>query len=171
MSALRVTGPDLMTPAEVHRAFRVDFPVLPVPGTSPTFAARVFSYVDFSGDCWEWTGAKDDGYGVIGKGGRGAGNIGAHCAVWLLLVGAIPAGLQLDHLCRNHGCVNPGHLEPVAAAVNKARGFSPAVLYSLRKTCSEGHPLDGVLGARGGRERCRYCKTCARARAAARRAA
>ena len=47
--------------------------LLPVPGTSETFAARLFSWVDFSGDCWVWTGANKDGYGVIGRGGRGAG--------------------------------------------------------------------------------------------------
>lgn len=129
-----------------------------VPGTSQTFARRVFAHVDASGDCWEWRGAKTNGYGVINRGGEGAGNEQAHRAVWLLLVGEIRDGFQLDHLCRNHSCVNPDHLEPVTAEENKRRGFSPAVLYSKRKTCEFGHPLDGIRRDRGHR----YCITCDR---------
>lgn len=33
----------------------------------------------------------------------------------------IPAGLHLDHLCRNPGCVNPWHLEPVSPLENMRR--------------------------------------------------
>jgi hypothetical protein len=142
--------------------------LLPVPRTSATFAFRVFSYIDASGDCWEWTGTLDPkGYGVIGRGGRGAGNIGAHRAVWELLVGPIPDGLQLDHLCRNHACVNPDHLEPVTAEENKRRGFGLAVLHSLRDTCPSGHPKDGVTYLKDGTSH-RYCKTCARLKTGAR---
>lgn len=142
--------------------------VLPVPGTSRTFADRVFAGIDFSGDCWEWTRAKNHGYGVIGRGRRGTGTIEVHRAVWLLLVGPVPAGLTLDHLCRNRACCNPDHLQPVTAAVNKSRGFGMAVLHAQRGTCRLGHPKDGRYGARGGNHAHRYCKTCARARSAAR---
>lgn len=145
--------------------------LLPVPGTSASFAERVFTYVDPSGDCWEWTGALDDnGYGVIGRGGRGSGNMGAHCAVWLLLVGPIPKGMHYDHLCRRHSCVSPEHAEIVPPAINKERGFSPAVLYSKRTKCNFGHPLDGITTRKTG-ETYRYCKTCARNKTNARRAA
>ena len=126
-----------------------------VPGTSPTFPLRVFAHVDASGDCWEWRGAKTNGYGVINRGGAGAGNEQAHRAVWLLLVGEIPDDLQLDHLCRNRGCVNPDHLEPVTAEENKRRGYSPPALCARRAVCDNGHPLDGRR-KRGER----YCKTC-----------
>ncbi len=138
-----------------------------VPGTSRTFARRVFSHIDASGDCWEWTSAKGDGgYGLIGRGVRGAGSMAAHRAVWQLLVGLIPEGLELDHLCRNHPCVNPDHLEPVTPAVNQRRGFSPAGLYARREVCDNGgHPLDGRR-TRGDR----YCKTCNRNRESLRRA-
>jgi hypothetical protein len=146
----------------------LDFPVLPVPGTSPTFAVRVFAAIDFGGDCWEWTRATNKGYGVIGRGARGTGLEQAHRAVWQLLVGQIADGLQLDHLCRNHACCNPDHLEPVTAEVNKARGFSPAVLHSRRDTCEYGHPKDGRLGRFRGKARHRYCKTCARQNSGAR---
>ena len=141
--------------------------LLSVPNTSPSFPARVFSCVDSSGDCWEWTGTLDDaGYGVIGRGARGAGNMLAHRAVWELLVGPIPPGMQRDHLCRNHACVTPDHGEIVTPAENKRRGYSMAVLYAKRADCNYGHPLDGVTRTAGGT--LRYCKTCAREKSRAR---
>src|SRR5271154_1314484 len=39
--------------------------LLQVPRTNQTFTRRVFAHVDASGDCWEWNGAKTNGYGVI----------------------------------------------------------------------------------------------------------
>ena len=131
-----------------------------VPGTSRTFARRVFAHVDASGDCWEWRGAKTNGYGVINRGGKGAGNEQAHRAVWLLLVGPIPEGMHYDHLCRNRSCVNPDHGEIVTPEENKRRGFGPAVLCSLRDECEFGHPLDGMR--RRGDYTYRYCIACDR---------
>ncbi len=122
----------LLTPAEVA--------VLPE-RVSESFVERLFSKVEI-GDCWHWTGATNKGYGVIGRGVRGSGLIQAHRAVWMLLVGEIPEGWQLDHWCRNHGCVNP-------------------VRHSRRSECNHGHPLDGVtITKKSGAVR--YCKECAR---------
>jgi hypothetical protein len=36
--------------------------------------------------------------------------------------GPVPAGLELDHLCRQRDCINPDHLQPVTTAVNSRRG-------------------------------------------------
>jgi hypothetical protein len=160
MNGRRPEAEPLLTPAEVATMFRVE-------RTSPTFVERVFAKVDASGDCWEWTAANIDGYGAVGRGSREAGTMQAHRAVWELLVGPIEDGLQLDHLCRNHACVNPDHLEPVTDEENKRRGYSIAVLHSLRDTCGFGHPKDGITRRKDGTSH-RYCKTCARLKASAR---
>src|SRR4051812_43428872 len=70
--------------------------------------------------CWLWAGAKNDrGYPQVGHEGR---TVYAHRLYYTLLVGAIPPGLDLDHLCRKRSCVNPQHLEPVTHAENVRRG-------------------------------------------------
>lgn len=75
------------------------------------------------GDCWTWLGAKTGaGYGAIGAGRRTGGTVYVHRATYLLLVGPIPTGLELDHLCRNRACCNPDHLEPVTRQTNVDRG-------------------------------------------------
>lgn len=60
--------------------------------------------------CWEWDGCHDDdGYSMfIFPGGQRA-----HRYAYELMRGPIPDGLSINHLCRNRGCVNPDHLEPV----------------------------------------------------------
>lgn len=75
---------------------------------------KFWGYVLPTGFCWEWTGQKDSGYGRYS--GRPA-----HRVTYEVLVGPIPDGLTLDHLCRNKGCVNPDHLEPVTSSENTRR--------------------------------------------------
>lgn len=70
--------------------------------------------------CWLWRGALTGaGYGAIWIDGR---TLPAHRIVFAEVRGPIPAGLFLDHLCRNKRCVNPSHLEPVSPATNTRRG-------------------------------------------------
>jgi hypothetical protein len=74
--------------------------------TKPTPAERFWAKVDKAGDCWEWTAAKDrDGYGQFKLDGRMRA---AHRVSWEMAHGTIPEGLEIDHRCHNHGCVNPG---------------------------------------------------------------
>ena len=71
---------------------------------------------------WEWIGSKyRDGYGQCTK---FYASKAAHVVVYEELVGKIPDGMRLDHLCRNRACINPSHLEPVTNAVNVQRGDS-----------------------------------------------
>lgn len=73
------------------------------------------------GGCWEWTGPKHyKGYGKTGASGPD-GSRYAHRVVYQYLVGPIPAGLVLDHICENKGCVGPHHLEPVTVRENTMR--------------------------------------------------
>jgi len=75
--------------------------------------------VDQATGCWNWNRYRDrDGYGSTRTDGS---LLLAHRAVYERLVGPIPEGLELDHLCFNTSCVNPAHLEPVTGAENLRR--------------------------------------------------
>lgn len=76
--------------------------------------------VDPDTGCWNWNLSKFHlGYGRIRHKSK---DLSAHVWVYTMLVGPIPNGRQLDHLCRNKACVNPDHLEPVTASENVRRG-------------------------------------------------
>lgn len=122
---------------------------------------RLFPRIDATGPCWLWTGATNrSGYGVINA-GRRIGPVVVHRAVWELLVGPIPAGLELDHLCRVRACCNPDHLEPVTRAVNVARGSRGAGRPRLTH-CKNGHPFTPKNTLPNGGHG-RACRTCANA--------
>lgn len=72
--------------------------------------------------CWNWSGSHTPkGYGRISVSGKAAYT---HRESYQLHVGPIPAGLHIDHLCRNRGCFNPDHLEAVTPGENIRRGLT-----------------------------------------------
>jgi len=72
--------------------------------------------------CLEWQGYRDPGgYGRTAVGGR---HILVHRLAYAALVGEIPEGLQIDHLCNNPSCVFPLHLEVVTHAENQRRRWA-----------------------------------------------
>lgn len=120
---------------------------------------RLWARIKRTRTCWLWQGAISSGYGRVRWDGR---DQAVHRVVYELLVGPIPAGLELDHLCRNRPCCNPRHLEPVTGRVNKLRGESPAAKYAVRETCSKGHPYEGDnYYVRDGIRVCRVCRRAA----------
>lgn len=104
--------------------------------------------------CWQWRGYTDRaGYGTIKVDGRMQK---AHRVMYAELVGPVPAGLELDHLCRNRSCVRPEHLEPVTRQENCLRRTR------LITHCPAGHAYgeDTYVNSAGHR----FCRACHRSR-------
>jgi hypothetical protein len=112
------------------------------------------------GPCWLWTGNAPSGYGQFHYTDADGGNhsIVAHKWAYQRLVGPVPQGLELDHLCRVRRCCNPAHLEAVTSAVNKRRATE------LIETCPNGHPYDEA-NTRWSHGKWRQCRACGRERA------
>lgn len=103
--------------------------------------------------CWEWAASRfGNGYGQFRR-------ELAHRAMYKFLVGDIPTGLTLDHLCRNRGCVNPDHLEPVTIRVNVLRGDTIPAHQMRRTQCPQGHSYDkDNTYLWHGKRNCRACR-------------
>lgn len=79
--------------------------------------------IDPKTGCWKWTGrgnTRKGGYGLVSD-GAAQSSIPAHVFVYEQVVGPVPEGMELDHLCNDKGCVNPQHLEPVTRSENARR--------------------------------------------------
>lgn len=112
--------------------------------------------------CWLWGGYADRGYGRFGD-KRSRKSYWAHRYAWELMKGPIPAGLQIDHRCRQRSCVNPEHLDLVTGPENTRRSLP---YQELKTHCKYGHPLvpENLLNTSNGE---RFCKTCAARRSTA----
>lgn len=133
----------------------------------PISEEAFWNLVDIRDGCWEWLGDHSPNgypYTVREKQGENKGKRrGAHRVAYEYLKGSIPEGFDLDHLCRNRGCVNPDHLEPVTRRENLLRGKTiPA--HNIKKThCPRGHSYEGVnlrieRTVSGVGRACRECK-------------
>ena len=112
-----------------------------------------------TGNCWEWKGyIKSNGYGQFYKNGK---TVLAHRATYEQNKGKIPGGFDLDHLCRNRGCVNPDHLEVVTRKENLVRGVG-LIAQNVKKThCPKGHEYSGD-NLYYDTKNCRRCRECNR---------
>lgn len=130
------------------------------PNTRRPQIIRLSEKLAQDGDCWIFMGGLDpNGYGRVD------GKL-AHRVTYAFYLGDIPAGLELDHLCRRPACVNPWHLEPVTHAENVRRGRAG---WSPDGRCKNGHDLndpDNVYAHHDGVGR--KCKPCTKTRARAR---
>jgi hypothetical protein len=120
---------------------------------------RFWSYVEQepNSGCWLWTGAINGcGYGFISVSGE---MHRAHRVAFELCRGAIPEGLQLDHLCRVRRCVNPDHLDPVSQRENVLRGTGITAANAAKTHCPRGHAYADNAYVRPGRtdRECRLC--------------
>ncbi|WP_269858901.1 HNH endonuclease signature motif containing protein [Streptomyces sp. RPT161] len=105
-----------------------------------------------------WTANKSrGGYGLFRAGDS---TVIAHRFAYEALVGAIPEGMQLDHLCRIRHCVAPNCLEPVTPRENTLRSEGLAALNAVKTHCLNGHPFDEnntYINCHGNRQ-CRECQ-------------
>ena len=77
-------------------------------------------HTDMQTGCWRWIGAKNSqGYGVVQI---NKVPMLTHRAAWQHFHGPIAPGLTVDHLCGQHNCANPEHMELVTLSENSRRG-------------------------------------------------
>ncbi len=130
----------------------------PSRSTSERFWSKV-DKADLDG-CWRWTASIDRrGYGRFTYEGKWRF---AHRVGYLLTIGTVPEGLELDHLCRVPSCVNPSHLEPVSHQENMRRSpISPTTANRCKTHCIRGHAFtEANTGANAAGNR--FCRTCKR---------
>jgi hypothetical protein len=109
--------------------------------------------------CWNYLGKHNpNGYAAMSVGSTQDGTQRdeyVHRLAYELWVGPIPSGLQIDHLCRNKGCFNPEHLEPVTHTENQRRRLD-----YITASCRDGHEHtpENTWITSSGKKRCRICK-------------
>jgi hypothetical protein len=139
---------------------------------------RLRSHISIGGvdDCWPWTASLSKGYGYTQVVSRQKPVTGSHRMTYEILIGPIPPGFTLDHLCHNRDlscpggdaclhrrCCNPAHLDPCSMAENQAR--SELIVWkrnALKTHCNHGHEFtaQNTYDNRGRRN----CMECARRR-------
>ena len=117
------------------------------------------TYQEPNTGCWLWEGsAISTGYGNLTW---QQSVFLAHRVAFEAFRAPVPAGLDLDHLCRVRRCCNPDHLEPVTRRVNLARGVGAEVTrarHATRTHCKAGHEFTPTnTRLRRGRRECRTC--------------
>lgn len=126
---------------------------------------RIYRFFEETHGCWEWQGYLDrDGYGQIWINDTQT-NARAHRVVYEVLIGHIPKGMVLDHICEVRRCVNPSHLVVTTVRENTLRSVVAPSAINARKThCKRNHEFTTVntyLHRRGARVE-RHCRECSK---------
>lgn len=113
--------------------------------------------LNIKNSCWLWTASKV--WGGYGQYVYRKKRWRAHRFSYTVLVGDIPYGMELDHLCRKSNCVNPRHLEPVTHLENVRRGNAGTNMRT-KTHCPSGHEysVENTYVWNGQR----FCRTCSR---------
>lgn len=115
-------------------------------------------------DCWIYSKRAVNGYATNTS--VNMYKAGAYKLIYLMMVGPVPEGMDIDHTCDNGrgGCVNWNHLKVVTHRENMIRPAHTIPGNHVRKThCPKGHPYTAentrLETYRGTLERhCRICK-------------
>jgi hypothetical protein len=114
--------------------------------------------IDPDTGCWLWVGGLNpNGYGTVKDENSRTATV--HRLTYKQLVGPIPDGLGLDHLCRVRRCRNPEHVEQVTQRKNLERGDTLNARGLTQTHCSRDHELAAANSYRhpDGSRRCRMC--------------
>jgi hypothetical protein len=129
---------------------------------TPEYWQRLFNRVRVIPDCC-WEAVSPYALAQL-EPGEGAAVATMHRVIFAKFVGPIPAGYELDHLCRNPYCVRPDHHEAVPPKVNKLRSRSAPAENARKTHCHQGHeftPENTLVQSRGpGRGTTRVCRSC-----------
>lgn len=114
--------------------------------------------------CWEYLGGTSlQGYGRVR-----IDNVSyySHIVAYTFIKGEIPEGYEIDHICRNRACVNPGHLRAVKPYLNIIENSEGVAAKNSKKTqCSKGHQyVEGSYyeSKKNNGRVSRVCKICTR---------
>lgn len=116
--------------------------------------SRVYMKPDCS--CWFWRGIHDrDGYAKMTHRNR---PIAVYRLAYETFKAPIPDGMEMDHICRERGCVNPSHVEPVTSRENTLRSpIAPAAINARMEKCPNGHEFSVVKFGKRTQRRCLIC--------------